>query len=474
MAKTLAERLKEAKGQVEKGAASASADRNSQVNAALGNASGQAPAIVSPMAKHIATIHTSFGRKSIAEVLGVGVSSDRGTDGKHVIKSVNFGDKAAFRHIDPELKSILLDLKKKIHNAQLMQQIIAAKTHMPVDICTTEYFRSEVEPVLKDFNLAGFSAWVPTVNTSFFFEEFEIAPALEKFFEEVTMNSLTETVPGAVNRMKATLESDSAVFTRLANTQSSYTWTAQDCVAHTDITEDLMQDMVPQAGAFDRLRKEVMLGIQRSREDAFLNGDDSAAAVQGDNHMDSDTAAAAATNFNKAWKGLRKRAIAAGHTVSGEGQAINRALLSAMLAYMGKFGKDKSDLLLILGPSSDHRIVTGSVPELLPMYSIGGQATLVTGQVPKIFGIEPYCSEWVREDLNDQGVYAAESALTNVLLVKKSRFLIGKRAPVRIWATPSLASSDKMLLTAKERVAFSSVPQSATEISVVNGINVAK
>jgi hypothetical protein len=122
-----------------------------------------------------------------------------------------------------------------------------------------------------------------------------------------------------------------------------------------------------------------------------------------------------------------------------------------------------------------NRIVTGGIPELLTMHDVGGYATILTGVLPpKLMGIEPYTSEWVREDVNNAGVYAAVQVLTTALLVKKSRFVIGQRAPIRIWATPSLASSDKMLLSAKERFTFGAVPQSASELSIVVGYNIAK
>jgi len=274
------------------------------------------------------------------------------------------------------------------------------------------------------------------------------------------------------------LESDTATFSAQSNTQANYTWTAQDCVCHTDITEDLMQDMVPQSGSFERLRKEVGLGLRRSKEDAIINGDDTiTTAVQGDGHMDSDVAGGAATLFNKAYKGLRKVSIAAGATqiVDNAGGPIDRDTFANMLVKMGKMSKEKGDLLWILGPSVCNRIVTGAVPELLTLDTFGPSATIITGNIPRIFGVEPYMSEWVREDVNASGVYAGGQVLTTALLVKKSRFLVGQRSPVKVWATPSLANQDKMLLSAKERFTFAGVPQStASESSAIISYNISQ
>jgi len=419
-----------------------------------------APAIVHGLAKHIQSVPSLYGRTHVKEILGVGEEPKDGKSGNHVFVSENFASKSMrTKHISEELKAAMLQLKKELHNAQLQQQILAHKSKMPMAVHETPYFKAIVEPKLKAFNLTDFSDWVPTLNTRFFFEELEIEPALEKFFETVPMASSTEKIPMAINRLKGRLESDSATFGSQANAQANVTYTAQDCVCHTDITEDLMADLVPQEGGFDRLRKEVMLGVQRSKEDAMINGDDTiTTAVQGDGHMDSDIAGGAATLFNKAFKGFRKVALAAGNTYDNAGGvAIATALFTGLLLKMGKAAKDKGDLLFILSPIVDTMIATGKVPEILTADKYGQLATIFSGQLPRIFGIEPYTSEWVREDVNDLGVYAAASSQTTILCVKKSRFVIGQRAPIKIWATPSLANQDKMLLTAKERFTFGAV-----------------
>lgn len=407
---------------------------------------------------HLKLLPSLYGKKSFADMLGVGDDTGDGYNRHEVKISTNFGIKRS--HISPELQAIGLELKKDFHNCLLQQQIIAHKTKMPIAVMDTPYFKQILEAKLKAFDLSGFSSWVPTLNTRFYFEEFELEPGIERFFEQVTMMSKTEQVPGAINRLKGRLEGDSATFSAQSNTQSSYVYTAQDCVCHTDITEDLMQDMVPESGAFDRLRKEVLLGVRRSKEDAIINGDDSG-SPQGASHQDSDVAGGAATLFNKAFKGLRKIALAAGagNIVDNASAPVDRDTFANMMVKMGKMNKEKGDLLWIVGPSVSTRIVTGAVPELLTLDTFGPAATILTGNLPRIFGVEPYESEWVREDVNATGVYAAAQVMTTALLVKKSRFVVGQRAPVKIWATPSLANQDKMLLTAKERFTFAGVPQ---------------
>lgn len=453
----------------------AAMDRGNQIDSALG-ASNKSFSVSKSMAEHIAQLPLLYGRKSVAELLGIGDDDGDSKSRRIVIPSINFGVKQ--HHIPDDLRMIGLDIKKKFHNAFLMQMIACFKSKMPVAFDSTPYFKDQLAPVLKAFSLTDFANWVPTLNTKFYFEEFELEPGIEKYFEQVTMQSRVERVPGAINRLKGALEADTATFSAQYNAQSNYTYTAQDCVCHTDITEDLMQDMVPQSGSFDRLRKEVALGVRRSKEDAIINGDDTiTTTLQGDGHMDSDVAGGAATLFNKAFKGLRKIALAAGatHQVNNSGGPVDRDMFASMLVKMGKMAKEKGDLVWILGPAVCNRIVTGNVPELLTLDTFGPSATILTGNIPRVFGVEPYESEWVREDVNASGVYAGGQVLTTALLVKKSRFIVGQRAPMKIWATPTLASSDKMLLSCKERFSFAGVPQTVTnERSCVIAYNVSQ
>jgi hypothetical protein len=480
MPKSVAEKLKSATLVIGGSGADHSAERTSQVDKGLDGQGesyngGYAPAFVKAVGHHVNRLPGMFGKKNMGEILGQGDLPKDGAIPAWVHPSINLRDRKSFRHINEELKELLLDFKKDLHNAEIQRQIMVHEKKMPYSIEQTPYFKHVIEPKLKAYNLTDFSAWVPTLNTSFYFEELDLDPVMDRYFPEYFMPSKTVTVPGTTGRLKGRLETDAATFTAQYQTQASFSLVAQDCVAHTDITEDLLADMIPNASAFERLRREAAMGVQRSKEDAIINGDDSiTTSVQGDGHMDSDIAGGAATLFNKAFKGLRKRALAASVTYGNGGAAVSLSTYNGLIPLMGKFAKEKGDLLIVLGPTIANKIITGGVPELLTHDKVGpSTATISTGILPKIFGIEQYESEWVREDVNASGVYASSQVLTTMLLVKKSRFVVGKRAPLKIWATPSLASSDKLLLSAKERFSFGGNPQSASEVSIAAAINIA-
>lgn len=449
----------------------ASQKREDDVTAAV----NQAPAVIHSNAHWVQNAGEKFfGGRSMKQILGVGEESIEGRDAPGVYKSVNTADRKGNSHVPVEVMRELFQLKRMAHDLQILAWAQGRKTMIPARIEDLPYYQRYVAPKAKAFNLTDFSNWVPTVNARFYFEEYEIDPGLESYFEHVPMQSKTEQVPGALNRLMGKLQSDSDFFTEQANTQSAYTYTAQDCVTHTKITEDLLQDATPDI--FERHRKEVMYGVQRAKEYALINGDDTDSGTgQGSGHQDTDVASVA-LNFGKAFKGLRKLALANsanGSVVNQAGAPVDLPCISKLVGAMGKFAKDKADLVWIMGPSVSNKIVTGGIPEILTIQNFGAQATLVTGGLAPIFGIKPYESEWVREDLAATGIFAAASALTTLLLVKRSRFVLGQRSPVKIWATPSLANADTLLMTGKERFTFGGVPQSSTEKSVVIARNIA-
>jgi hypothetical protein len=131
------------------------------------------------------------------------------------------------------------------------------------------------------------------------------------------------------------------------------------------------------------------------------------------------------------------------------------------------------EVKFILGASNGLAYRTGAIAELLPAQNTNLGAMLDTGMLRPIFGSDVVCSEEVREVLNESGVYEAAHYFTNVIAVNVNRFRYGVLTPIKIWAAPSLPSSDNMLITAKERIAFNGVAQGASEVSVAIAVDVA-
>ncbi len=437
--------------------------------------SQQAPAQTGKgfLAKHL-EIAKMAGVRSIRDIIGQKLHDE---DAKGAACPLNFGSKASTGVLPEETRLNLFYLKKAFSNVEIQATYKAAKERSPYTldlIKSVPLYKHQLEPMLKAFNVTDFADWIDQVQARFFFEEFEIPYLLADQFDNMPMSSPLVRVPGALGLLEGELEADDGIFTVQSNTQASYLVESKNNVVHTKITQDLLDDSSP--AIIEKLRKEVVKGIVRSYERAMLDGDSSGT------HIDDDTQAGSAKLYTKAWNGLRKRAFDNEAALGGTGLIVydhsdalpSKALWSELLKRTKCQGSEKSDLVYIYGCSTGHDLVTGAIPELFTAFAFGGLASNVTGQVPPVFGVQGVESQLVREDLETDGKAdnPTSGTQTYMLLVQKSRFSNWTRQATRVFASPSLPSSDEMLMTGKARHAFAGIPQSTTERSVVMGINV--
>jgi hypothetical protein len=374
--------------------------------------------------------------------------------------------------VSDETRLLLFNLKKAINTMEIQAQFKGHTIHPSVDLLkSTPAYKQMVAPALKAFNITDFSDWIQTVHSRFFFEEYEIDYILADQFDSLPMESSLVRVPGALGLLEGELETDDATFTVQSNTQASYIVESKNNVVHSQITQDLLDDSSP--AIIDKYRKEIMKGSVRSYEGCMLDGDTGV-------HQDADVEAGSAKQFRRAFNGLRKRAFDNEVTVGGSeivfahADTPSKDMFAGLLKRVKCQGADKNDLVYIMGCTTSHDLVTGAIPELFTAFAFGGLASNVTGNVPPVFGIKPVESQLVREDLETTGKALAVPADTTTycLLVQKSRVLNWVRQATRIFASPSLPSSDLMLMTGKTRHAMGAVPQSETERSIVMAIDV--
>jgi len=388
-------------------------------------------------------------------------------------KKPDFNGTGICEMLPDESRLMFFDLKKSINNLEI-QTSIKHQTKFPTadQMMAMPYYKQTLGPKLKAFDVTDFSDWIATVHTRFFFEEYEINYLLADQFDTLPMDSSIVRVPGALGLLEGELEADDGTFTIQTNTQASYLVESKNNVVHSQITQDLLDDSSP--AIIEKYRKEIMKGSVRSYERCMLDGDASGT------HIDDDTQAGSAKLFTKAFNGFRKRAFDNEVTVGGSAIVFahsdtpSKDMFSGLLTRMKCQGTDKGDLVYILGCTTGTDLVTGAIPELFTAFAFGGLASNVTGDVPPVFGIKPVESQLVREDLETDGKAdnPTVGTTTYALLVQKSRFTNWVRQATRIFASPSLPSSDFMLMTGKTRHSMGGIPQSADERSVVMAIDV--
>jgi len=414
--------------------------------------------------------------KSLHSVIGKNMPDNyKGHDA-----TINFGSKSDTAYMGDEVRMRLFNLKKDFSNACIQAEVMnKGQAITPAMVMETPIFKNQLGAVLKAYSVTDFANFVPTAQARFYFEEYEIPYLLANKFDQQPMDSATMDIPGDTGFLEGKEETDVATFTEQSTTQANYTVYSRNNIVHTKITEDLLSDSAPKI--IDKIRKGVVQGIARAYERCLINGD-TTGTPRGASHFDSDIAALALNaTFSKAFKGIRRKAYDADALVGAgtrmynhNGDTASKTLFENILKLMGKFATEKNDLLWIMSTTIETQVIAGAIPELFTAYAFGGLASNVTGKMPPIFGIEPLASPFMREDLNASGVYVSGGVLTAVALIKKSRFMNFIRQGIKVWAAPSLPSSDTMLMSAKMRHAWDGNPQTAEEASVVLGYNISK
>jgi HK97 family phage major capsid protein len=279
------------------------------------------------------------------------------------------------------------------------------------------------------------------------------------------MPSATWDMPTQSGVTVARIQGENATMSEAQFATGKLTFSAKKLSQFAIVPSEVDEDTAPAIMAI--IRDDVAQAQERAVETATLNGD-----VTG-THQDADVTAS--DDAQKAWNGLRKLAIANtanGSTVNFAG-ALTDANLRLMRQRMKLFGVDPSNLLWIMDSQIYNSFM--GLTDVTTLEKYGTQATILTGELSKYAGIPVYVSGHAKPLLNASGVVDAVGANNtkgSVVLVNRSRFFYGVRRAIRIRLVQDLPSHDRWLLHSSQRIDYKGLAQSASEVSVVYGINV--
>lgn len=409
---------------------------------------------------HIDTAVSLLGKKSLIDAIA--------QKGGHKAETGHNVCLKTQKTIDPELSIELLSIKKLVDNVKMEQQIksiLHGGQHIPLENLSS--FK-HLQSATKAYDSVDWAAWIPSYYVSWTYEELELPFTLESQFMSYTMQSKTDQVPLERGTLYGQLEDETSTsFTAQSTTADKISATAKNNVIRVKMWNDFLEDNIDPA-LFDKQRLRTATAIARSFERSVLNGDDSTT------HMDSNVTDP--KDFRKAFKGLRKLALdnsANGAVVDAGGSSVSLELIQNIVGAINK-ESDMDNMLWILPSVVWNGIITGKIPEVLTTQNVGTNATLLTGQMFPLFGINAYKAGMLPDNLNATGVHdGVTTSLTSFMLIDKTRFTVGNRTPIRFWISPKAAGEDSLECCAKARHTFVGAPQDENEKSVVSVINLA-
>jgi hypothetical protein len=309
-----------------------------------------------------------------------------------------------------------------------------------------------VDNVLKAMDTAETGAGAELVITQFdptIINQVRLDLKVSSLFQHVPMASPTFKLPVEVGPATAYIVPENTADTgQTAITASNVgtgqvTFTATSLGAMVRISKELTQDsIVPYVPLIQR---GLLRGLAVGLENALINGDTTGT------HQDSDTTGS--TNVAKAFKGLRKHALANNYKYDNGGGAITLSNMRNTRKLMGIYGVNPNDLVWIVGPSVYIQML--NIAEVLTMDKFGPNATVVTGQLAQVDGIPVVVSPHMRENLNASGVYdGTTTTKATAILAHREGFLIGDRQTIELDQDDTPKEYRQRKLLADTRVDF--------------------
>lgn len=402
---------------------------------------------------------------------------------------VNTGHKR-FQWVPEHLKQMVRQLKSDFDVSRMIQQVYHGQpldrggkgekehfAHVKGILDGNYWGKNVLTPKLAAFS--GYSAkdfgtgtamegaeWVPTGVATQFIEEFELERECLNLYQSRNMPTSPFDLPKQKEPTIARLQGEKEDKPSKNFKTDSIKFKAIKLCEFMCLPEELNEDSAPDILA--EIRQEVgQDAIGRALEQATIDGD-----IAG-THQDADVVDA--DDARKSWDGLRKLALAASATEDFGAAALDQTKLRAMRAKMGKYGVNPRQLAWKVSPKGYLQML--ALPDVVTVEKFGNQATVLRGALAAFDGIPIVISEFLRDDMDANGVHTgvpAADVTTGVLLVNTMRYMLGVRRPIRVRATMNpVPPGDDWLVAGWWRGDWKGHDVDAAAPHVVYGINVA-
>ena len=362
-----------------------------------------------------------------------------------------------------EMKEALTERKTKLDSEVKYSDAEVAKAKKAMDslfiqskmldrnMSDLKGFKEAASVIEKAVVPADITNWAAEEFSNSVIEDLELELSVSNLFKTITMpaNRQTLSIPARTGDLSAYLIAPGAEAVASAITGGKVSFTVQKLMSYTAIADEADAELV--AAVTDLSRAEIVRSLSRGQEDATINGD---------------SAFGTPNSPKKLFDGLRK--IGNTNSVDMGGVGITLAKIAATRKAMGIYGINTMDLALIVNPEVYFQLV--SLPEFITVDKFGPMATVHTGSVGKIFGIDVMVSSYIANDLEAAGGdYVATGATTEALLVNKAYFGYSARAGVSLEKDRSITSQTNMLVGSRD-LDFKKLYTSGTPIATLVNI----
>ncbi|MCC6670400.1 MAG: phage major capsid protein [Planctomycetes bacterium] len=307
--------------------------------------------------------------------------------------------------------------------------------------------------------------WVPTGMASNLLDQIRLAVPTVNLFPVVQMPTNPFDYPIRSTPGRAYIRSENTAVTEGTLATAKRTLTAYTFANYQAFSDEASEDAI--IAVAGEIRSDLIRALGEGLEESLVNGDS-----DGANHFDEDydTASAGARTFNSSFSGLRRFAIVDGggnnSVVAGGGTFLTAATVASALAAMGKFGAQRTaDLALLLNAESWLKLLTEANSPILTVDKYGPSATILTGELSRIYGVPIFVSFGVEQRRNavttaGNNTTAGPNTLSTAVLLNRMNFRLGDRRDVRV-ETDKDITSGKNMVVGTARWGFMALEQNA-------------
>jgi len=338
-----------------------------------------------------------------------------------------FDGKLADRKTTFEEKTVDADAVAKAKKDGSNLYLKSVLTGRPMD--SFAEFKDIASVVEKAIKPADISSWLSEEFSGQMLTKLEAELMVEPLFAKLTMpaNRNQFSIPGRSTDAIAYLIAPGADAIESTIAAGKVTFATQRIKTLVSVTDQADQEAV--VAVMDLVKQELVSSLARASEKSIIAGN---------------TAVTDANDVRKAFDGLLKIAVGAGNVVDGAG-AISAAGLLAARKKLGVYGLNLADLAVIAPVKIAFDML--GLPEVTTVDKYGMAATILTGEIGKVYGMPVIASAYLPENLDAGGVVddvAPEGTKTAVLVVNRRFFAVADRGTIGLEEERKAVSSSTL------------------------------
>ena len=259
--------------------------------------------------------------------------------------------------------------------------------------------------------------YIPTTFSNRVLQLIRLQPSLAQLLPQVDMPSQTYKIPLSISGISVVYVAPATSITLSNASAQGLTLDAKKLAAGVEVADEVNEDSI--VAIMPEFQAALAQAFAEALENAILNGD-----------------ASSTDPLLKVWNGILKGA----HSIDISTFAANH--IQQACAAMGKLGVNPNEVVVVVNPAKFAEMVGWAEVSTVDKY--GSQATILTGELAKVYGKPVVVSAFV-------------PASVHALVFNRRAFLLGVRRGLRVETQRDIVKQTDILVTTM-RADFIAVP----------------